>query len=61
MRSQVLESEVVKYQVQVNGQVLTTAQSSYLAESFIASLAPEQQAKARIVPITEGGKQILMG
>ena len=61
MRSQVLESEVVKYQVVVNGQVLTTAQSSFLAENFIASLAPEQQAAARIVPITEGGQQILMG
>lgn len=61
MSAQILESEVVKYQVQVNGQVLTTAHSQILAETFIGTLAPEQQQRAVVVPITEGGKQILMG
>lgn len=61
MNGQILENESLQYQVLLNGQVLTTAQSKPLAEGFVASLAIEQQSEAQIVPITQGGKQLLMG
>lgn len=53
--------EVVKYRVELDGRVLTEAQSRHLAESFVSTLAKDQQSKARIVPITEGGQQVLFG
>jgi hypothetical protein len=61
MNAQILENERIQYQVLLNGKVLTTAQSQTLAEGFVATLAQEQQSEARIVPITQGGKQLLMG
>ena len=61
MSVQILENEKVLYQVRLHGQVLTTAQSSHLAENFVASLDVEKQRLVEILPITAGGKQILMG
>lgn len=61
MSGQILENERVLYQVRLNGQVLTTAQSSHLAENFVASLDAEKQKLVEILPITAGGQQILMG
>lgn len=55
------ENESVKYQVRLGGEVLTEAQSRPMAEQFVMSLTKEQREKATIVPITEGGKQILLG
>lgn len=57
----ITEQESVKYQVKLGNQVLNEAQSRHLAEQFISTLTPEQRDKAVIVPITEGGQQILFG
>ncbi|RLC97485.1 MAG: hypothetical protein DRI46_12975 [Chloroflexi bacterium] len=61
MNAQILENERVKYQVRLNGQVLTTASSQQLAESFVTSLDHEKQKLVEIIPITGSGQQILMG
>lgn len=55
------EQEEIKFQVRVNGQVLTEAQSKPLAEQFVMSLTREQQERAVIVPVTKGGHQVLLG
>jgi len=55
------ENENIKYQVKLNGKVLTEAPSKALAEQFIMTLVENQRHNAQIVPITEGGKQILFG
>lgn len=57
----ITENSAVKFQVKLNGQVLTEAQSRTLAEQFVSTLSPEQRSNAQIVPITEGGQQILFG
>lgn len=51
----------MKFQIKVNGQVIAERQSQHLAEQFVSSLTTEQQQKAVIVPVTEGGKQFLLG
>ena len=61
MNAQILENERLQYQVRLNGQVLTTAQSQHLAEGFVASLDHEKQKLVEIVPITASGQQLLMG
>jgi hypothetical protein len=55
------EEQKIKFQVRINGQVLTEAQSKPLAEQFVMSLTREQQEKAEIVPVTGGGHQVLLG
>jgi hypothetical protein len=55
------DNNTVKYRVELDGQKLTDAQSRHLAENFVASLTPDKQARAKIVPITEGGQQVLFG
>jgi|TARA_R110000851_G_scaffold197882_1_gene348962 hypothetical protein len=59
MNDRILESENIKYKVLLNGQTLTEAQSRNLAENFVSTLTAEQQKNVQIVPITEGGKQLL--
>lgn len=51
----------VKYQVVVAGTVLAERGTMQLAENFVAQLTTEQQDNARIVPVTQEGKQILFG
>lgn len=53
------ENEKVKYRVVVNGQVIAERESQHLAESFVSGLLPEEQQKARIIPVTESGQQLL--
>lgn len=51
-----------KFVVKVNGKVRTTPLASRsLAESAIQNLPLEEQAVAKIVPITEDGQEILLG
>ena len=63
MNNQILNDNQsdVKYQVVLNGTVLAERSSHQLAESFIGQLATDQQEQARIVTITENGKEVLFG
>lgn len=61
MNKPINENPTVKYRVVLNGQVLQEAPSQMLAEQFIMTLSEEQRAKAQVVPITEGGQQVLFG
>lgn len=61
MKTLISEEQTVKYQVKLKGQVLTEAPSQVLAEQFIMTLAKEQQSEAIVVPVTEGGQQVLLG
>lgn len=55
------EHSNTKYRVELNGETLYETSVKHLAENFILSLLPEQRASVNIVPITEDGKNILLG
>lgn len=55
------ETQSLRYRVVVENKTLHESASQLSADNFIASLTLEQQAKARIVPITENGQQVLLG
>ena len=61
MNNLINETPTVKYRVILAGQVLKEAPSQMLAEQFIMTLSEEQRAKAQVVPVTEGGQQLLFG
>lgn len=61
MNTLISEEQTVKYQVKLNGTILTEAPSQILAEQFIMTLAKKQQSEAVVVPVTESGQQILLG
>lgn len=61
MTTLMTEEQKVRYQVKLRGQVLKEAPSKALAEQFIMTLGQEQQREAVVIPITEGGQQILLG
>jgi hypothetical protein len=51
-----------KYLVKVQGVVVSPpCASRQIAESYVLHLTPQQQSLAEIVPITGGGKQVLLG
>jgi len=51
----------VKYLVKVNGVVRSAALPRTLAESAIKTLPLKEQPYATLVPVTDGGKEILLG
>jgi hypothetical protein len=55
------ETPSTRYRVLVNGQTLHESPTMQLAESFILSLLPEQRMNASIIPISDDGKQVLLG
>lgn len=59
MSNQILENEAIKYKVMLNGQVLKSNVPLSLAESFVATLAEDQQPYAQIVPVASNGQQVL--
>tara|TARA_S200002703_G_scaffold152863_1_gene153773 strand:+ start:224 stop:409 length:186 start_codon:yes stop_codon:yes gene_type:complete len=61
MNNKILENESIKYRVVLDNRVLAERTSELLAEQFVATLTPEQQSNVNIIPITEGGKQVLLG
>lgn len=61
MKKMVEQTQSLKYRVVVAGRTLNESFTQQLAEQFIATLAPEQRALAEIVPVTNEGKQVLMG
>lgn len=61
MQTLISEEQTVKYQVKLHGQVLTEAPSKQLAEQFVMTLGQDQQREAVVVPVTEGGQQVLLG
>ena len=61
MTTLMTEEETVKFQVKLHGQVLTEAPSRQLAEQFIMTLGEQQRNEAVVVPVTNGGHQVLLG
>lgn len=59
--SLISEDTKIKYRVMLNGNILTEAPSKPLAEQFVMTLAESQRQKVQIVPIVEGGQQVLLG
>lgn len=55
------ENSEMKYQVLLNGQILTETLTPFAAEQFVSALLPEQRALAKIIPVTSEGKQVLFG
>ena len=55
------EEQTVKFQVKLNGQVLTEAPSRQLAEQLIMTLGESQRNEAVVAPVTDGGHQVLLG
>ena len=51
----------LKYVVKVNGQSRTAALPKTLAEAAIQNLPESERALAQLVPVTEGGQEILLG
>ena len=50
-----------KYVVKVSGTAMSLPLSRTLAEQYINNLQPNQQPLAEIVPVSEAGKEILLG
>ena len=50
-----------KYNVIINGHVRMYGVSRGMAESYIMKLNEELQKDAKIIPVTEDGKEILLG
>lgn len=61
LNNMIKENEAMKYQVMVNGQIVHESASMNLAENFLLSLLPEQRQNAKIIPVTNSGKQFLLG
>ena len=61
MTNQMLENTTIKYGVILNGQQVAVKVTQQLAEQFISTLDQSQQQNASIVPISEGGQQVLLG
>lgn len=56
------ETEQVKYVVKVNGRIVSVPFTSrHLAEGHISHLPESQQGIAEIVPVTDKGREILLG
>lgn len=56
------ENNKVMYVIKVRGQVVSIPYTSpTLAEQNISLLSPEHQMIAEVVPVTEDGKEILLG
>lgn len=55
------ETEIIKYRVKYNGNVLLEAVSRTAAEQFVSGLDKNVQETVEIVPITNDGSQILLG
>ena len=50
----------IKFVVKVNGQVRTSPLPQTLAEAAIQNLPESERASAIIVPVTEGGQELLL-
>lgn len=62
MQHLINEQEQVRYVIEVNGQTVSVPfATKMLAEQHLGNLPQDQQIIAKIVPITESGKQILFG
>lgn len=61
MNTMIQEEEKITYQVKLGNQVLAERPSKQLAEHFITTLGTDQQREAVVVPVTSGGKQVLLG
>lgn len=55
------ENEVLKYRVIVDNVILNESTTLFLAQNFIATLTNDKQERAKIIPITENGKEVLFG
>jgi hypothetical protein len=56
------EMDQLKYVIKVNGTTVSIPfATKMLAEQFIASLPKEQQPIAEVVPVTNEGKELLLG
>jgi len=52
--------EELKYIVKVNGKVRTAALPKTLAEAAVLNLPESEQELAKIVPVTDGGQELLL-
>ena len=56
------ENDKIMYVIKVKGQTVSIPYSSpSLAEQNISLLAPEHQLIAEVVPVTQDGREILLG
>lgn len=55
-----LENTQLKYRVLVDGKVLNESSTKALADMFVSSLDETAKTKARIVPVMEDGRQLLL-
>lgn len=51
----------LEFEVQVDGRTISKNGSRFLAEASLASLDEESKKRAAIVPVTKGGKNVLLG
>jgi hypothetical protein len=61
MNNQIIENEVVKYRVVLEGATLKDSVTKQIAENFVGGLDADTQSKVKIVPINESGQQLLFG
>lgn len=54
-------SSELKYIVKVNGQTRTAALPKTLAEAALQNLPVNERSLAQLVPVTDGGQEILLG
>lgn len=61
MNGIIKENETIRFRVLLEDKVLTEVTNLLLAENYMMGLPEDQRSKARIVPMTPEGKQILFG
>lgn len=55
------ENETIKYRVVYDGSTLLEAVPRMVAEQFVANLAKNVRENVIIIPVTDGGQQVLLG
>jgi hypothetical protein len=50
-----------RYNVVINGTTVRYSVPKFIAESYIQGLSENDQGRAKLVPVTDDGKEILLG
>lgn len=55
------ENSEIRFQVLLNDKMLTETFSTSMAEQYISMLPLNERMSAKIVPVTQDGRQVLLG
>lgn len=61
MLNMINENSEIRFQVLLNDKMLTETFSTSMAEQYISMLPLNERMSAKIVPVTQDGRQVLLG